>query len=208
MDPYDSDSNIDLLRFNMIDIDTIKRSDHEKPNKIKRKKKNTLKSDIIVKGDESISCLCIVDLDDTLIDKHNRVMDGAKKFLVKLNIFNNAGYNILWSFGNKAHVMHQWELGFSNFFDNVIIGYAPGLKDCGKPITHAKKCCNQPRAFLGPSIIIDNDPSNIRNDQYDIAINVSKYFINKPGTPLAVNYNAIYDTLITKVREWYKIFDE
>lgn len=203
MDPYDSDCN-DFLQFNLINHDT------SSDNKIKASKKTRTRrpKEKSKPMYDDISCLCVVDLDDTLIDKHNRIIDGAKKFLIRLNTLNHNGFNILWSLGNNAHVMQQWDSGFSKFFDNVIIGYPPGMKDNGKPITYAKKYCTNPNAFMGPSIIIDNDPSNIRKDQYDITINVSKFFINKPGMPLAIDYNSIYNTLVPQVEDWYMTYFE
>lgn len=198
-DPYDSDSNIDFII-----MEQIKSSDEDEQKIIsKRKKKKKIQS---LNYTETISCLCVIDLDDTLIDKNNKLIDGAKKFLIKLNTFNEKGYNILWSLGNNTHVSHQWDTRFKQFFDNVIVGHAPAMKNCGKPITYAKKFCSNREAFTGPSIIIDNDPTNIRLDQYDIAINVSKYFNNKTGMPLSINYDNVYHNIITKVNDWYRLY--
>lgn len=151
-------------------------------------------------------CVIVFDFDDTLIDNGNKdaLIPGSDKFLIAINRYIPHSYNMLWTKGGEGHIKKNLKNNIRKHFQKIIVGSHPTLRNEGKPITVVRRMCTSAKALSGPYIIVDDNDENLRNDQYDITIDVKKYYINSADQPLRIDYNAILTTIIKRINLWYR----
>lgn len=154
--------------------------------------------------------IIVVDMDETLIDNNNNDLPipQSTEFLDSLEKLFFKGCKILWTKGSAAHVEQNLHPDHRKKFDKIILGSHKHLRHQGKPITVIRKLSLPKAALAGPYIIIDDNDENLRSDQYDITIDVKKYYIHSVNEPLRVAYNKIITDLIKRVNDWYKSKEE
>jgi ribonucleotide monophosphatase NagD (HAD superfamily) len=158
--------------------------------KLKKIKKNNWPGAIIV-----------LDLDGTLIDQHNSAYPNAKKFIINLQNLTKDVYICLWTMGNDVHCEKAIEDHFSTIaFNDIRCGAYCDLE--GKPITVVRKYVNNPRAFIGPTIIIDDLDTNLNPTQYDIIKDVKKYYKAQTNGKIIVDYKQLFQDLTVDFQHW------
>lgn len=132
--------------------------------------------------------LAVVDLDQTLIDKKYKLLDGACTFLSQLQ--NLGYYVILWTAGDQNHVKEFFkEYPICKPHINDII---TGLVNSCKPVSVARmRCYKKLKSFLGANIFVDDNLGNIEKSDYDYKFCVLDYSDSKGNIDFIQLLNAI-----------------
>lgn len=149
------------------------------------------------KRDEYYILICL-DLDMTLIDARGRPFESVKWFAKKLKTIHPKIYTVINTMASESHV--DYTISQTGIEYNHVCADA----DYGKPICVLRKCIRDIKYLNGPSVMIDDKSFNLRG-QYDVEINVSKYFIrNSKHRVIDVNYKAVIEDLETKLENYWK----
>lgn len=148
----------------------------------------------------------VVDYDLTLVDVDSKPFPGAKEFIKALHDYNN-GHSILilFSHGGAQYI----DEGMSKYFGREKILFYQVLSDNNmrpnKPVSYVRRVLKTAHDMVGPYVIIDDQRSNLDDDQYDITIDVTRY-TNYGGS---TKYKAIgvdYEKILCLIDEQFADF--
>lgn len=193
-------------------IDGMKVKIHEPPRKRGVKKKlfpdtaaGAQRVSTVFRGYE-FNAVLVVDYDLTLVDDDAKPFPGAHGFLRRLHRFNNGNVTmVLFSHANANHIDHGFKTHFNDerkYFEAVISdhGMSPN-----KPVTRVRRVLRRVRDLAGPIAIIDDLRSNLDDDQYDITIDVSRFFKrDETKRVVSVDYDSVMYWLGRGVEDFLK----
>ncbi|MBT0716647.1 38K protein [Dolichomitus sp. PSUC_FEM 10030005] len=138
----------------------------------------------------------VLDLDDTLIDKKNQLFPRVGEFLRKIFMQNIV---ILWTAGNDVHAEAFLKQNPAlDKFKRIIAGLHQGTKDAHYVDTMIRK------KNIYPYVLIDDNPRYFVSGDYDVTINVMKYYRSGENLSNYILYNDILCDVVDKINAWYK----
>lgn len=142
------------------------------------------------------SVVICVDLDMTLIDNKGNPFPSVFKFGEKLRGVHNKTYIIINTLASTSHAVNtlpSTKIKYDMLLSNGIYG---------KPISIVRSVITDIDLLTGPCVMIDDKSFNLTK-QYDIEINVSKYFRRNVNNTV---YDIDYDKIIKELNNKLDIF--
>lgn len=141
--------------------------------------------------------LIVVDLDETLINDKYKPFPNAEEFLEQLSHFGNL---ILWTAGNQEHARQFLKILKKNYFVKTFTKLFHNTKS----VSIIKKFC--PIYFRNniPIILIDDNPYNLKNSGYDIAINCKDFYKNIHSDEYSIDYTKMLKVIESRILQWYR----
>lgn len=177
------------------------------PSGIQRKPKNPRSSQNSI-----LYFVIVLDFDETLVDKNSIAYPGAVNFVNQLDNLpphRSTGkryvpLKVLWSLGSHDYVTTCLAKEFSGCrFDLV----KTGSKSSHKGIVELRYDLfnlNANKYLQGPSVIVDDREENLRKDQYDVAVDVKRYYVKRGQRVADVNYTKLLMDVLSRVYDLYR----
>jgi len=143
-----------------------------------------------------LSAVIVVDLDLTLIDETNKAYPRMEIFLAKL--FDSFSHVILWSAGNIEHIKQFIEQypTVNKFFMKIA-----RLHNNTKHSSYIDSFIK--RKNIWPYVLIDDRLINLETGDYDIAVDVKKYYREHiRDNNIYINYELLFTDLMYNIRVW------
>ncbi len=193
------------------EVDSEENDDDDNNNKknkaanVVNKKKDTYKL---------VYFVLVLDYDLTLVDKNSVPYPSSFKFIKDINFLEKKNvifkpFRVLWSLGSEDYVKASLKKHFKiSDFDRVKTNDSKmsvrqkHIVPLKKDLSKLKSC---EKHLSGPVVIIDDQKKNLNSKEFEIPINVSKYYIykNDKDDPIDVNYDLLLKHMINKLHSFF-----